>query len=196
MGLAMSAVASTLNRRRKTTSTRILNFPLITSLSNYPIELWYHQLVHRYFLQTTQDQSPPKWDWKRRNLLFDPSPSPAPACQAVSLRKVKTMASTVSSFPKVPLISGTTNSYTDTSFRPLKIKVLQSGTGNVEICFSMGLPSSSISIASPSVSSCLTAESEDDGLDGIVIPEGPLTRTPILPSDHSRSKSSKVGLET
>ncbi|KAJ6188918.1 hypothetical protein N7519_003826 [Penicillium mononematosum] len=36
------------------------------------------------------------------------------------------------------------------------------------------VPSSSISIASPSVSSCLTAESEDDGLDGIVIPEGPL----------------------
>ncbi|CAG8906851.1 unnamed protein product [Penicillium egyptiacum] len=36
------------------------------------------------------------------------------------------------------------------------------------------IPSSSISIASPSVSSCLTAESEDDGLDGIVIPEGPL----------------------
>ncbi|KAJ5836136.1 hypothetical protein N7447_002162 [Penicillium robsamsonii] len=35
-------------------------------------------------------------------------------------------------------------------------------------------PSSSISIASPSVSSCLTAESEDDGLDGLVIPEGPL----------------------
>ncbi|KOS36861.1 hypothetical protein ACN38_g12371 [Penicillium nordicum] len=36
------------------------------------------------------------------------------------------------------------------------------------------VPSSSISIASPSVSSCLTAESEDDGLDGIVIPDGPL----------------------
>ncbi|KAF9238566.1 hypothetical protein DTO006G1_519 [Penicillium roqueforti] len=36
------------------------------------------------------------------------------------------------------------------------------------------VPSSSISIASPSVSSCLTAESEDDGLDGIIIPEGPL----------------------
>ncbi|KAJ5317278.1 hypothetical protein PENANT_c045G05683 [Penicillium antarcticum] len=36
------------------------------------------------------------------------------------------------------------------------------------------VPSSSISIASPSVSSCLTAESEDDGLDGLVIPEGPL----------------------
>ncbi|CAI7626368.1 unnamed protein product [Penicillium discolor] len=36
------------------------------------------------------------------------------------------------------------------------------------------VPSSSISIASPSVSSCLTVESEDDGLDGIVIPDGPL----------------------
>ncbi|KAJ5343357.1 uncharacterized protein N7506_003181 [Penicillium brevicompactum] len=36
------------------------------------------------------------------------------------------------------------------------------------------LPSSSISIASPSVSSCLTAESGDDGLDGIVLPDGPL----------------------
>jgi hypothetical protein len=36
------------------------------------------------------------------------------------------------------------------------------------------VPSSSISIASPSVSSCLTVESGDDGLDGIVIPEGPL----------------------
>ncbi|KAJ5164693.1 uncharacterized protein N7500_006523 [Penicillium coprophilum] len=36
------------------------------------------------------------------------------------------------------------------------------------------VPSSSISIASPSVSSCLTAESEDDGLEGLIIPEGPL----------------------
>lgn len=36
------------------------------------------------------------------------------------------------------------------------------------------LPSSSMSVASPSVSSCLTADSGDDGLDGIVIPEGPL----------------------
>lgn len=34
--------------------------------------------------------------------------------------------------------------------------------------------SSSISIASPSVSSCLTAESEEDGLDGVLFPEGPL----------------------
>ncbi|CAL5872268.1 uncharacterized protein PFLUO_LOCUS6529 [Penicillium psychrofluorescens] len=36
------------------------------------------------------------------------------------------------------------------------------------------LPSSSISIASPSVSSCLTAESEEDGLEGLVVPDGPL----------------------
>lgn len=36
------------------------------------------------------------------------------------------------------------------------------------------VPSSSISITSPSVSSCLTAGSEDDGLDGLIIPEGPL----------------------
>lgn len=36
------------------------------------------------------------------------------------------------------------------------------------------LPSSSISVASPSVSSCLTAESEEDGLDGLVVPDGPL----------------------
>lgn len=35
-------------------------------------------------------------------------------------------------------------------------------------------PSSSVSVASPSVSSCLTGESEDDGLDGLVIPEEPL----------------------
>lgn len=35
-------------------------------------------------------------------------------------------------------------------------------------------PSSSVSVASPSVSSCLTGESEDDGFDGLVIPEEPL----------------------
>ena len=35
-------------------------------------------------------------------------------------------------------------------------------------------PSSSVSVFSPSVSSCITGESEDDGLDGLVIPEGPL----------------------
>ncbi|GLI79050.1 hypothetical protein PoHVEF18_007373 [Penicillium ochrochloron] len=36
------------------------------------------------------------------------------------------------------------------------------------------IPSSTISIASPSVSSCLTVESEEDGLDGVLFPEGPL----------------------
>ncbi|EYE95887.1 putative cytokinesis regulator (Byr4), partial [Aspergillus ruber CBS 135680] len=35
-------------------------------------------------------------------------------------------------------------------------------------------PSSSVSIASPSLSSCLTGESEDDNLDGLVIPDQPL----------------------
>ncbi|KAL1999029.1 hypothetical protein VTN02DRAFT_5164 [Thermoascus thermophilus] len=34
--------------------------------------------------------------------------------------------------------------------------------------------SSSVSGISPSVSSCLTGESEDDGLDGLVLPDGPL----------------------
>ncbi|KAL4894651.1 hypothetical protein BDV59DRAFT_14248 [Aspergillus ambiguus] len=35
-------------------------------------------------------------------------------------------------------------------------------------------PSSSVTAVSPSASSCLTGESEDEGLDGLVIPEGPL----------------------
>lgn len=34
--------------------------------------------------------------------------------------------------------------------------------------------SSTVSAFSPSLSSCLTAESEDDGLDGIILPDGPL----------------------
>ncbi|KAJ5183214.1 hypothetical protein N7492_000830 [Penicillium capsulatum] len=42
------------------------------------------------------------------------------------------------------------------------------------------IPSSSISIASPSVSSCITGGSEDDGLDGLVFPEGPLDFTTPL----------------
>ncbi|KAJ5176455.1 uncharacterized protein N7482_002332 [Penicillium canariense] len=45
---------------------------------------------------------------------------------------------------------------------------------------SRSVPSSSISIASPSVSSCLTAESEEDGLDGVLFPEGPLDFTASL----------------
>ena len=36
-------------------------------------------------------------------------------------------------------------------------------------------PSSSVSVVSPGASSCLTSESDDDGLDGLVIPEGPLS---------------------
>jgi hypothetical protein len=35
-------------------------------------------------------------------------------------------------------------------------------------------PSSSVSVVSPSASSCLTAESEDEGLEGLIIPDGPL----------------------
>ncbi|KAJ6085955.1 hypothetical protein N7486_010236 [Penicillium sp. IBT 16267x] len=42
------------------------------------------------------------------------------------------------------------------------------------------IPSSSISIASPSVSSCLTGESEEDGLEGLVFPDGPLDFTASL----------------
>lgn len=36
------------------------------------------------------------------------------------------------------------------------------------------IPSSSISVFSPSTSSCITGESEDDGLDGLIIPDAPL----------------------
>lgn len=36
-------------------------------------------------------------------------------------------------------------------------------------------PSSSISVVSPSVSSCLSGGSDDEGLDGLVLPEGPLS---------------------
>ncbi|KAI4212033.1 MAG: hypothetical protein LQ351_005215 [Letrouitia transgressa] len=41
-------------------------------------------------------------------------------------------------------------------------------------------PSSSIATFSPSSSSCLTAESEDEGLDGLVLPEGPLKFEEVL----------------
>ncbi|KAI4085931.1 MAG: hypothetical protein LQ344_008008 [Seirophora lacunosa] len=41
-------------------------------------------------------------------------------------------------------------------------------------------PSSSTSAFSPSTSSCLTAESEDEGLDGLVLPEGPLKFDEVL----------------
>lgn len=41
-------------------------------------------------------------------------------------------------------------------------------------------PSSSISAFSPSTSSCLTAESEDEGLNGLVLPEGPIKFDEVL----------------
>ena len=41
-------------------------------------------------------------------------------------------------------------------------------------------PSSSISAFSPSASSCLTGESEDEGLEGLVLPEGPLKFDEVL----------------
>ena len=41
-------------------------------------------------------------------------------------------------------------------------------------------PSSSISPFSPSTSSCLTAESEDEGLEGLVLPEGPIKFNEVL----------------
>ncbi|KAL4927826.1 putative cytokinesis regulator (Byr4) [Aspergillus undulatus] len=55
-------------------------------------------------------------------------------------------------------------------------------------------PSSSISVVSPSASSYLTGESDDEGLDGLVIPEGPLDlgarlnqpRKPIVPDASQR----------
>ncbi|KAJ6002895.1 hypothetical protein N7451_005442 [Penicillium sp. IBT 35674x] len=49
------------------------------------------------------------------------------------------------------------------------------------------IPSSSISIASPSVSSCLTGESEEDGLDGLVFPDGPLDFTASLKRREEKS---------
>lgn len=41
-------------------------------------------------------------------------------------------------------------------------------------------PSSSITAFSPSASSCLTAESEDEGLDGLVLPDGPIKFNEVL----------------
>ncbi|MCJ1259598.1 hypothetical protein MMC24_007437 [Lignoscripta atroalba] len=58
--------------------------------------------------------------------------------------------------------------------------------------------SSSFSALSPSVSSCLTAESEDEGLDGLILPDGPLKFDEVLkkrlqnaspePADYSGEK--------
>ncbi|KAJ5191190.1 uncharacterized protein N7498_010175 [Penicillium cinerascens] len=46
------------------------------------------------------------------------------------------------------------------------------------------VPSSTMSIASPSVSSCITGESEDDGLDGLVFPDGPVDFNASLRKRH------------
>ncbi|KKY15896.1 putative cytokinesis regulator [Phaeomoniella chlamydospora] len=47
--------------------------------------------------------------------------------------------------------------------------------------------SSSVSALSPSVSSCLTGESEDEGLDGLVLPNGPLKFDEALKKRHDNS---------
>ncbi|KAL2832236.1 hypothetical protein BJY01DRAFT_226151 [Aspergillus pseudoustus] len=52
-------------------------------------------------------------------------------------------------------------------------------------------PSSSISVVSPSASSYLTGESDDEGLDGLVIPEGPLD----LETEQSGAEDFFSGLE-
>jgi len=46
------------------------------------------------------------------------------------------------------------------------------------------VPSSTMSIASPSVSSCITGESEDDGLDGLVFPDEPVDFNASLKKRH------------
>jgi hypothetical protein len=46
------------------------------------------------------------------------------------------------------------------------------------------VPSSTMSMASPSVSSCITGESEDDGLDGVVFPDGPVDFNASLKKRH------------
>ncbi|RAK94592.1 cytokinesis regulator [Aspergillus costaricaensis CBS 115574] len=56
------------------------------------------------------------------------------------------------------------------------------------------IPSSSVSVVSPSSSSCLTVESEDEGLDGLVIPEGPLDFEASL-RKRKESPSDDVRLE-
>lgn len=60
-------------------------------------------------------------------------------------------------------------------------------------------PGSSISTFSPSTSSCLTAESEDEGLDGLVLPDGPLKFEEVLKKrlentspDHEDSPKEKL----
>ena len=67
-------------------------------------------------------------------------------------------------------------------------------------------PSSSISAFSPSASSCLTGESEDEGLEGLVLPEGPLRFDEVLkkrrenmvfdPSESRNEKASEPAKQT
>lgn len=67
-------------------------------------------------------------------------------------------------------------------------------------------PSSSISAFSPSASSCLTAESEDEGLGCLVLPEGPIKFGEVLkkrlenvspdPADHDQNKEAEHPLAT
>lgn len=52
--------------------------------------------------------------------------------------------------------------------------------------------SSSFSAMSPSASSCLTAESEDEGLDGLVLPEGPLDFKSVLKQRQQNASPSSV----
>ncbi|KAL5332238.1 hypothetical protein BJX70DRAFT_151741 [Aspergillus crustosus] len=56
-------------------------------------------------------------------------------------------------------------------------------------------PSSSISVISPSASSYLTCESDDEGLDGLMIPEGPLELNEQLkgPKNQSNSEAYHIG---
>ncbi|PWY86321.1 hypothetical protein BO94DRAFT_76929 [Aspergillus sclerotioniger CBS 115572] len=56
-------------------------------------------------------------------------------------------------------------------------------------------PSSSVSVVSPSSSSCLTIESEDEGLEGLVIPEGPLDLEASLKKRKVPSSKDVVQLE-
>ncbi|MCJ1374961.1 hypothetical protein MMC20_006194 [Loxospora ochrophaea] len=53
--------------------------------------------------------------------------------------------------------------------------------------------SSSFSALSPSVSSCLTAESEDEGLDGLVLPDGPLKFDEVLKKRMENLSPDPVG---
>lgn len=53
------------------------------------------------------------------------------------------------------------------------------------------IPSSAVSVVSPSASSCPTGESEDEGLDGLIIPEGPLDLESMLKKRQDTSSTDK-----